>query len=196
MNLLSVGRLFFSTRAPLCWLHSHKLLSFTRKKDGVSSVEFALLLPFMLTLYFGAVEISNALIADRKLNKTGNAVADLVAQSITIDDRMMEDIFGASAAIMAPFNPTTLSVVVTSVVADQNNNLKVAWSDGYNMAPYTAGASYTLPPGLTTPGSSVIVAEAHYTYTSPVGEILTGGLNYKTEYFLRPRRTSSVARVH
>lgn len=171
------------------------LRSFVQKRDGVSSVEFALLIPFMLTLYFGAVEISNALIADRKLNKTGNAVGDLVAQSITIDDQMMQDIFGASAAIMAPFDPSTLSVVVTSVVADQNNQLKVAWSDGYNMNPYSVGASYVLPPGLTTPGSSVIVAEAHYTYTSPVGEILTGGLSYKTEYFLRPRRTSAVARV-
>lgn len=172
-----------------------RLRTFGQKKDGVSSVEFALIIPMMLMLYFGAVEISNALIADRKLNKTGNAVADLVAQSITVDNGQMSDIFKASAAIMAPYDASTLAIVVTSVVADQNNRLRVAWSDGYNMAPHAVGSSYTLPTGLTTPGSSVIVAEAHYTYTSAIGEILTGGLNYKTEYFLRPRRTSAVARV-
>ncbi|MEQ9143097.1 MAG: pilus assembly protein [Parvibaculaceae bacterium] len=167
-----------------------------RQDDGTSSVELALLLPLMISIYFGAVEISNALIADRKLDKTGNAVADLVAQAITLDDAAMADIFQASSSIMEPFDPSTLTVVVASVVADANNDTSVAWSDALNGSAYPVGAEYLLPAGLTSPGSSVIVAEATYTYTSPIGEYLTGGLTFSTRYFLRPRRVVQVARAN
>jgi len=169
--------------------------SLVEKDAGTSSVELAFLLPVMITLYFGASEISNLLIADRKLNKTGSAVADLVSQSITIDDDLMADIFEASGFIMNPFQTSPLSVVVASVVADGDNNTSVAWSDALNGSAYMPGAQFVLPPGLTTPGSSVIVAEAEYTYTSPIGEFLTGGMTFNAKYYLRPRRTSAVARV-
>lgn len=166
-----------------------------RRTEGTSSVEFALLLPVMISIYFGAVEISNALIADRKLNKTGSAVADLVAQAVVVDDDLMADIFQASTAIMEPFGAGTLTVVVASVVADENNDTTVDWSDAYNGTAYSEGAAYILPPGLTAAGTSVIVAEAQYTYTSPIGEYLTGGLTFSNRYFLRPRRTSAVGRA-
>ncbi len=166
-----------------------------RKEDGASSVEFALILPVMLSIYFGVVELSNALIADRKLNKTGSAVADLVAQAILIDNNQMDDIFDASTTIMEPFGATTLTVVVASVVADENNVTTIDWSDALNGTAYAPGSPYTLPPGLTTAGSSVIVAEATYTYTSPIGQYLTGGITFSNQYFLRPRRTSAVGRT-
>ena len=173
----------------------HTCRSLFRRDDGTSSVELALLLPIMISFYFGAVEVSNALIADRKLNKTGSAVADLVSQSIIIDDNLMADIFQASSAIMDPYQPATLTVVVASIVADDQNDTTVAWSDAFHGSPLAVGSTYVLPAGLTTPGSSVIVAEATYTYTSPIGEYLTGGLTFSTQYFLRPRRTSAVTRV-
>ena len=49
---------------------------------GVSAVEFAMLLPLMLTLYLGAVEISQGIGADRKVTLTARTVADLVSQVI------------------------------------------------------------------------------------------------------------------
>lgn len=172
------------------------LRRFSHRNDGTSSVEFALLLPVMLTIYFGAVEISNALIADRKLNKTGNAVADLVAQAVVVDDTLMDDIFDASTTIMAPYGSASLSVVVASVVADENNDTTIDWSDAYNGTAYVPGSAFTLPPGLTSAGTSVIVAEASYTYTSLIGEFFTGGITFSNQYFLRPRRTSAVGRAN
>lgn len=166
-----------------------------KRNEGTSSVEFALLLPLMLSIYFGAVEFSNALLADRKLNKTGSAVADLVAQAVVIDDNLMDDIFDASTTIMEPFGSTTLTVVVASVVADENSVTTVDWSDALNGSAFAPGSPYILPPGLATAGSSVIVAEATYTYTSPIGQYLTGGITFTNQYFLRPRRTSAVGRT-
>ena len=46
---------------------------------GVSAVEFALLLPLMLTLYLGAVEVSQGIRADRKVTLTARTIVDLVS---------------------------------------------------------------------------------------------------------------------
>src|SRR5436189_1298081 len=51
-----------------------------RDQAGVSAVEFAMLLPLMLTLYLGAVEISQGVAIDRKVTLTAHTVADLASQ--------------------------------------------------------------------------------------------------------------------
>ena len=44
--------------APVLALH-HRIVSFAQDRRGVSAVEFAMLLPLMVTLYLGTVEISH-----------------------------------------------------------------------------------------------------------------------------------------
>src|SRR5437588_7502853 len=43
------------------------LCRFREDKRGVSAVEFAMLLPLMVTLYIGGVEVSSAIAGDRKV---------------------------------------------------------------------------------------------------------------------------------
>src|SRR5262249_34725949 len=59
---------------------SRKLRRFARDKRGISAVEFAMLLPLMVTLYLGGVEVSQAVAIDRKVTLIARTVADLVAQ--------------------------------------------------------------------------------------------------------------------
>lgn len=164
-------------------------------RRGVAATEFALLLPVMLTLYFAGIEISNLLIVDRKVTAASNTVADLVAQATVVDNTEMQNIFNATAAILTPFPPGNFSVVLTSVVADGSNNTTVAWSDALNAAARTPGSNMALPTGLTTPGSSVIVSEVTYNYTSPIAQFLTGPVGITDESYLRPRRTLQVLRT-
>ena len=51
---------------------------------AVSAVEFALILPIMLLLLFGGVELGDALTIDRKVTHVTSTISDLVAQSKTI----------------------------------------------------------------------------------------------------------------
>src|ERR1700692_1888012 len=53
---------------------------FLGDRRGLSAVEFALLLPLMLTLYLGGVEVSNGVAADRKVAITARTVADLASR--------------------------------------------------------------------------------------------------------------------
>ena len=48
-------------------------------RRAVSAVEFALLLPLMLTLFIGGNEVSQAMTIYRKISRTGSTLGDLAA---------------------------------------------------------------------------------------------------------------------
>jgi Flp pilus assembly protein TadG len=75
---------------------------FTADTQGVSAVEFALLLPLMLTMYLGGSEVANAVATSRKVTLVSRTVADLASQSASITDISMTNILNASAAVISP----------------------------------------------------------------------------------------------
>lgn len=163
-------------------------------RRAVAATEFALILPLMITLYFGGVEISNILAADRKMTSVTATLADLVAQSEVVTNNDMTDIFTAADALMVPFDPTDVTMVVSSVV-NQAGQARVAWSDGLRQTPRAVGTVVTLPPGILPTSTSIIMSEVTFSYVSPIGQFLTGGINLDDRFYARPRRSVAVARV-
>ena len=166
-----------------------------KDQSGVSAVEFAMLLPLMLTLYLGAVEVSQGIAADRKLTITARTVADLVSQVTTIDNSGMNNSLDAASAVMAPYPTTNLKVTVSSVVIDNQGNATIAWSDTKNGTAHGKGSSVSLPAALKTPGTSLIWAEVQYAYKPTVGYLISGTLTLKDQIYMRPRLTDAVART-
>jgi Flp pilus assembly protein TadG len=171
----------------------------TRLKDkkGVAAVEFAFILPLMVTLFFGVIETSNAIIADRKVTNLTSTVADLVAQTKTVNDAEIQDIFNAAAAILVPFDTAELTIVVSSIVIDGDGNATVDWSsagpDGGT--PRTAGSSMTLPTGLNIPNTSLIVSEVNYTHRSLLQYFIKSGISLSDIFYLRPRMSDQVTKT-
>lgn len=161
---------------------------------GLAAVEFALIVPLMLFFYLGSVEATNMLTANRRVTATAYTAADLAAQAASLNDADMADIFAASSAILSPFPIAPLSVRITSVVANASNSPRVAWSDGFQTAPRTVGSVVELPPGLVTPGSSVIMAEVVYGYGSPVSSVVKDTVTFSETAYLKPRRAVAVMR--
>src|SRR5947209_1264754 len=95
-----------------------------RDQRGVAAIEFALVLPFMLTLYLGVVELSKGYMASQRMTLVARTLADITAQqqqlqtggTTNITDTIMSNIFGASSAIMAPYDPTKLTMTVSQVL--------------------------------------------------------------------------------
>jgi len=150
------------------------------------------LLPVMITMYMGAVEFSHALTVDRRVTSVASSAADLTAQSKQVTSASVIDIFTAANSIMQPYSSTPISIVLTSVVADEDNNTTVGWSCAHNGSARADDSAYTLPSGLTQPYSSVIVAEVSYNYIPPVGEFISGSILMKETFYLRPRRSLTV----
>jgi Flp pilus assembly protein TadG len=78
------------------------LLSFARDRRAISAVEFAMLLPLMVTLYLGVIEVSQGVGIDRKVTLTTRTMADLASRVTSINNADMSNLLGASAAVMAP----------------------------------------------------------------------------------------------
>jgi Flp pilus assembly protein TadG len=167
-----------------------------RERRGVSAVEFALLLPFMLTLYLGGTEITQAITIKRKTTIVTRTIGDFVAQSSTITNAQMTNIMNATKAVVAPYAQANLTIVVTSVGIDGANNATVVWSDATaNGTAKTPGTSVTLPTGLNAfPNTTVIWTEAEYKYTPPIGYMITGDMTLSDKMYMRPRLVAKVCR--
>ena len=167
--------------------------NFARDTNGVSAVEFALVLPLMLTLYLGGAEVAQAISASRKITLVSRTVADLASQYSTLDAAKMTNILNASAAVVSPFSSSTLKVTVSQVKIDANNNVTVEWSDTRG-GTTRCGASVTLPEALKVANTWLIWGEAEYGYTPPIGYAMTGTLQLKDQMYMRPRLSNSVTR--
>jgi Flp pilus assembly protein TadG len=168
---------------------------FVRDARGVSAVEFALLLPLMLTLYLGGTEITQAISASRKVTLVSRTVADLTSQSSSITNAQMTAMLDASAAVVSPFPSTTLKVTVSQVKIDANGAATVEWSDTRGGTVRGVGTSVVLPPALVVNNTWLIFTEAEYTYEPAIGHVITGPLALRDKMYMRPRQSSSVTRT-
>ena len=163
-------------------------------RRGVSAIEFALIAPFMITLYLGAVEVSLALSIDRKITSAASALADLVAQDDVITDGEMNSIMTAGNAIVAPFDTAPLEVRISSVMMDSSGDVSVQWSDADGMPPLTEGGSVAMPAGVMQTNRSVIMVEVSYTYETMFSELGMSKFDIREVFYLRPRRSLLVVR--
>jgi Flp pilus assembly protein TadG len=182
--------------APVLALH-RRIVSFAQDRRGVSAVEFAMLLPLMVTLYLGTVEITQGVAIDRKVTLTTRTVADLASQVSSINNADMTNILSASAAVMAApsFNASSLRVVVSAVKIDSNGAATVCWSDTLNGTAHPVGNTVTLPAALVVNNTTLIWSEVTYAYTPAIGYVVTGTLNLGDQIYMRPRLSATVARV-
>jgi Flp pilus assembly protein TadG len=170
---------------------------FKRDIRGIAAVEFALLLPLMLTIYLGCAELTQGLEATRKSTMVASALSDLVAEQSSgaaLTDSQVTDVFSAASAIVSPFQTNTLKMTISSVEfitdgkAATGFDAKIRWtitSNGGTARPcqiMTAAAnssnptSTTIPTGIyPTSGSSqatTIIGDVTYVYTPSFGTSL------------------------
>jgi len=170
------------------------IATFRRDRQGTSAIEFALILPVMLTVYIAGIEISNAIAIDRKVTVTARTVTDLVSRASTISTADMTDVLTGSAAVIAPYVPNYLSFTVSEVYVDNNGNAKIwGFSCSYQGTPHNIGDPVTLPPQLSVNNSYLIWGEAQYAYKPAIAYIISGTLNLQDQIFLSPRLSSSVS---
>lgn len=166
-----------------------------RDRRGVSAVEFALIVPVMMLMYFGLGELCEAMMAQRRCAHAISAIGDLATQSAALSSSDVSDIFSAASLIMAPFSTTPLKLRLTSVTMNSSNVAKVDWSCTQGGASaYTAGTTYTGLPAnvLSASGDSVVVADGSYTWTSPAKYVLPNGLTFNEIFYLKPRKSAQV----
>lgn len=164
---------------------------------GVAAVEFAIVLPFMLVLYLGGVELGDGLAIDVKVTDTAHIVADLATQNTSINNATMLNILNASSATIAPYSASNMVVTVSEVSTNASGVATVTWSDSLNGTARTVGQPMTLPSSLAGQANiSLILGEVSYNYAPNLGYVITGTVNLSDSYYLFPRNSSSITRVN
>jgi Flp pilus assembly protein TadG len=161
-------------------------------QGGLAAVEFALVLPIMVLLLFGTVELGDALTISDKVNFVTSTLGDLVTQSKEITDTDMANIFNAAGSIITPYPVSNLRMIVSGVNIDASSNATVAWSYAQNGTALTNGSTVSLPSALVLPSTFLVVSEVHYSYAPTIGYVMAGTFDLKSKFYLNPRVSAKV----
>jgi Flp pilus assembly protein TadG len=175
-----------------------RLHEFRASVDAVAAVEFAIVVPFMLMLYIGGVELGNGFAINVKVTETTHTVADLVSQNKCVTTTQVTNILAASSAVIAPYSVTNAVVTVSEVEPNGDGlTATVIWSQSLNGTARTVGTNVNLPTALSTvpTTSGLILGEAAYSYTPGLGYTISGTVMLSDSYFLYPRQTSFIPTI-
>jgi len=166
-----------------------------RDRRGISAVEFAFIAPVMALVYFGCIELSMMMIADRKVTNAASSLGDLVARDTVVTNDDLTDIYAAIDMIFEPNEGTDARIRVSSLYED-SGDVKVAWSDarGTGLTAYAEDQVITVPAGVLPTGGTVIMAEVEFDYESAVGYVISTKKTLSDTFYLKPRRGTEVTR--
>lgn len=169
---------------------------FIRSQCGLAATEFALLLPILVMLFFGLVEASTAMTVNRKVAISANTLADLAAQSETLQESDIDDLFAGVLSIVEPNDSSGMKLRLISVVLDDEGDPIVHWSrDSDGGEPYAPDAYYTTleDDDVLSSIGSLIVVEMEYTYhPSITNHIIDTPLVFDRKSIRWPRLTPKV----
>jgi Flp pilus assembly protein TadG len=139
---------------------------FWRDEKGLAAVEFAMILPVMLFLYLGMVELSRGVRAARQVDIASETVADLIGQNqiascptdgstplvasngtpAMICLTYIQGVVTAAAAMLAPMPTSSMSITISEINIQTNPGTAppyfyatVNWSFSFNNAPPRGG---------------------------------------------------------
>ena len=175
------------------------LRRFVRERDGVSAVEFALILPFMLTLYLGGSELGDGMAIQFKATLAARTVADLATQYTNIPDTTtMNQIIAAASTVATPYATANMTVTVSELqLTNGSATGSVIWSASNSGNGRAVNSTFPLPTAmqsLATPTNPVylILGEVTYPYTPAMGYAITGTINIYEDVVFSPRLASCV----
>lgn len=137
------------------------------------SIEFAIMTPIMIVILLASMEVTRALDFQRRSENVARSIADLTAQGDTkgaMSAASVDDIIASSRLIAAPFDTSTLSVVISAMGVDTKKNGNVPnVCSSYSTANASARAvgkasSLIVPPGYTADKMRYVYVEMAIKY--------------------------------
>ena len=177
----------------------HQLRRLSADTRGIAAVEFVLIVPLMLMIFFGTIQVSTAVAVDRKVSLTARTLSDLISQASTITDTDIANAFGITTAILSPYANTPLQAKISQVYIDPSTLVaKVKWSKASNATAHSCNEVVTVPSALQVAGSYLIMSEVTYNYQPIVGydiklHFASASYPLSDSMYTRPRQSVSVA---
>ena len=104
-----------------------RLVGLQRNKDGVVSIEAALLFPVMILLLLGMIDITMLLSVQRKATVATSSIVDLVTQQSTAVSKTQIDQFIAAVdTILQPYTSQDIKIELFNY-RPSGSNVKLNW---------------------------------------------------------------------
>ena len=175
----------------------------TRFRDdcrGLAATEFAMIVPLMLLMLFGTIEIANGVAVNRKVTLLTRTLSDVTSRATSVNAVDVTNFFTIGKAIMQPYSETDLSATISEVYIDPLTSVaRVQWSQGSSQR--AIGSAVTVPTGLINktvlgiplPNQYLIFSEVSYLYKPVVGYVMNrAGITLTDSTFTRPRQSFCV----
>jgi Flp pilus assembly protein TadG len=180
---------------------------------ALAATEFALIVPIMLVMFFGLVEISSGVAVNRKVTLVARTLSDLTSQapptsqqstSATLSDPALQNVFTASIAVLQPYSATPTQAQLSEVYVDSNQVAKIQWSKAASISSgatqatlgtstRSPGDTVTLPSQLLVKQTYLIFSEVSYLYTPTIGYVMgKSGVTLSDTSYTRPRQVPCV----
>ncbi|CAN5210790.1 pilus assembly protein [soil metagenome] len=197
MTVKSMGKIetllrWSSQRLPMARL--------ARDTSGLAAVEFAMIVPLMLVMFFGTIEISNGVAADRKVSIIAQSISDLTSRYTSVSDTDISNFRAIAVAILTPYGATSLKATITEAYIDPATGVaRSQWSKGD--VPRALKSTVPVPAALIARDSSnkiiagqyLIFSEVSYVYTPAVGFVMNKlGVTLTDQTYTRPRGSTCV----
>ena len=183
---------------------THFARTLVNDRRGVAAIEFAMIVPIMLVLFFGTVEFSSGIAAERKVSLMARTLSDLTSRSISVSDSDLTNFLAAGGAIMTPYVPpmynATNGTITELWIDPTTGNARVQWSKG--SVPLGQGSLVTIPTdlivkdltGKIVPSQYLIFSQVKYVYKPAVswGMMPDVGVTLQDVSYTRPRQTVCV----
>ncbi|CAN7639864.1 pilus assembly protein [Aminobacter sp. LjRoot7] len=176
---------------------------------GIAAVEFALIAPLLLSLYFVTMEVSQGIETNKKVSRVASMVADLITQQQTITSAEVDAVMRIGESILQPYSRSTGKIIITAIEITNEAAPKVlvVWSrklvNGVTSIDAIKGTATNVPPTLKIKGTFLIRVESDLAYkpvitwaaeSKPALGLAAAfdGIAMSEKYYLRPRMSQTV----
>ena len=184
-----------------CWWR-FSMGRFCLRRDGVASIEFAMVVPVLVTLLVGSLGAFDSYRATRLMTVTASTLVDVVTRQGEITEETQESLIVTAKSLLGSYAekmPLTLAFVSVyrptddPLPADDDvQTLAVDWfhvhQDGVAEPDIEAAdilATVSVP--ILTPGDSVVVVSLAASYKPMIGQAFFDGLVLRKTAIRRPR---------
>lgn len=168
---------------------------FRKDEDGIAAIEFAIIAPIMITMYFGLAEIASAISVDRRISHGTNVAGDMATQQPDIRLADIEEVVAASLRVMTVQDIGNVSMDIESFILpaegqppESRGRIRVNNTGGS----FTNFDATTLDTKILNETSGVVVTRTSYEYTPLKLRFLNTDITLQETFLLKPRRSDAV----
>lgn len=166
---------------------------FLLNDTGAAAVEFAFIIPFMMLLYFGLVDVTGLISLNRRIVSAAATMADLVTQQkTTVMATTINDQFNAAYLTMKPMAASNLRIEIYDYRL-VGSNIQMIWKTSNNQGPTCGAVPDTTNMGsLMTTGNDVIVARTCTSYSPAIANFMGTNILGATSFTVRQAISATV----